>query len=243
MGHFFEDSDDDDAQASHISACCRVICNPAAFAFIPQIGVCNPVILTDNEMELDPPIDDEGSTTSVARENLDTCAQNYDRLSSHRTHSSSQPPYRLSHASPPSSSPPPLKRRRPSPLLHTRPTKVQRTPMSDRAGMGDRTQSGFSQGGFLGDFIVEAWATTSDTKTNTYIHAGDRVIISRSDSESSIHSDARNKGKGTQAKLVFAPKSKTKRNPKENNIVRFLNSKGSGENHPHFGYKGHLLLL
>ncbi|KAF8313854.1 hypothetical protein DL93DRAFT_2058713 [Clavulina sp. PMI_390] len=86
---------------------------------------------------------------------------------------------------------------------------------------------------YLGDFIVEAWATTSDSKNTTYIQPGDLVRVSRSEPESMARSESTNtkKPKNGQTTLSFASKSKpapkSRKPVKENNIVRFSNQRGS----------------
>ena len=94
---------------------------------------------------------------------------------------------------------------------------------------------------YLGDFIAEAWSTTSDLKGSTYLSNGDPVLIQRDDADarpfaSSTFTSSTNglsKANGGQTKLAFAPKlravpNKRSSSNKENNIIRFLNSKGSG---------------
>lgn len=98
--------------------------------------------------------------------------------------------------------------------------------------------------GFLGEFIVQAWATTSDTKHTTYIRPGDSVTITRSDADARFAvintTNASSKGKtgngsSKQSTLAFASKGKTpnggfKKPAKENTMVYFHNERGSGTN-------------
>jgi hypothetical protein len=84
--------------------------------------------------------------------------------------------------------------------------------------------------------MVEAWSTCSDTKNTTYIRTGDPITISRSEADAQYHSAEHivpgTKGKGKQATLPFLskmkPATKHKKFSKENNIVRFVNKRGSG---------------
>jgi hypothetical protein len=213
------------------SADCRVDRGSDSPALGWQVEVRNPVILTDNEMELDFPLADDGDgITSLTYESQNAHAQNDSEPPPSHIPPSPMPSCRHSPISSVSSSPPPSKRRRTSPSTLAQGKMLQQASKDDYAKERDhpsvKTLSESSHEDYLGEFIVEAWATTSDTKTTTHIHAGHRIVISRNESESSIRPD---QGKGTQMKLAFEPKSKTKRKSKENNIVRFVNSKGSGE--------------
>lgn len=137
---------------------------------------------------------------------------------------------RSSISSTSSSSPPPPKKRRVLPS-GAEPRQAEPRPPKPKPAKPIPLPQ-IKRPSYLGEFIVEAWATTSDTKSTTYIHSGDTISISRSDSDAPVRSDASTKVKGAQTKLSFAPKAKStsvkKRNAKENNVVRFLNSKGSG---------------
>jgi len=172
------------------------------------------------------------SRTRSAHENRDTLTQNGNGPP--LRHTSPIPSYRHFSISSAPSSPPPPKRRRTSPPKAAMTKEPQRASnnghQETRGDPSNRTLFESLQPYYLGDFIAEAWATTSDTKTNTYVHPGDRILISRSDSDSLMGLDAPSKSKGIQTKLGFEPKAKSKKSWKENNIVRFLNSKGSGEN-------------
>lgn len=95
--------------------------------------------------------------------------------------------------------------------------------------------SWLNSSGFLGEFIVEGWATTSDTKATTYLRSGDSILVQRDVTDDRLPSKSgstSNQRKGNQTTLSFASKSKpapkAKKILKENNIVRFLNANGSG---------------
>ncbi len=168
-------------------------------------------------------------------------------------HSSSSPPLQELHSSihtVSSTSPaPPPKRRKLTPIRQVSPS-IQNTskspqhqstlkqPIPKPKDESLKTSAGHR---YLGDFIAEAWSTTSDLKGSTYLSNGDPVLIQRDDagtrvsapSASASGTNSLNKAKGGQMKLAFAPKSRAVPNKKsssskENNIIRFLNSKGSG---------------
>ncbi|KDQ12067.1 hypothetical protein BOTBODRAFT_57119 [Botryobasidium botryosum FD-172 SS1] len=88
---------------------------------------------------------------------------------------------------------------------------------------------------YLGEFLVQAWATTSDMKDMSYVKAGSVVRIERNEADarpglrtSSSSSKKDDKKKGKQLTLTSMIKSSAKQSKqKENNIVRFFNEQGS----------------
>ncbi|KAF8338153.1 P-loop containing nucleoside triphosphate hydrolase protein [Cantharellus anzutake] len=147
-----------------------------------------------------------------------------------------------------SPSPPPPKKRKLTPLKRVEPQASASTtdPLHPSSALPEakpfsgspRAFSSQFTAGYVGDLIVEGWSTTSDMKGSPYLNNGDSVRIQRDDADaripaSSVSKSSVNglsKGKGGQMKLAFASKPKSAPNKrfasnKENNIVRFLNSK------------------
>lgn len=245
MGNFFEDSDDgeEEVKVRHSPMNC-VFCQGSFTQFRSKIEAPERQIITDDESEIELDdlalnADDHRRAQSSKLTATNSRPQQQNELMPSRAPSSSRStPHRHSSVTSISSSsvsPPPSKKRRLSPKasLPTQNSTPSLSHTRSHIAPKDSSKLTLTKPGYVGDFIVEAWATTSDTKSTTYIHPGDVVSITRSEAESSVSSEQAKKVKGKQTTLPFAAKSKpapkAKKAGKENNIVRFSNAKGSGK--------------
>lgn len=112
-----------------------------------------------------------------------------------------------------------------------------------RVDVGVPPQPQVTEPAYMGEFIAQGWATTSDMKGMSYIKAGSIVRIERHEADSrsgiwlasSKKEKDEKKGKGKQLTLTSMLKSSNKPvkgKEKENNIVRFYNEQGSGACYP-----------